>query len=398
MFFMGQFIDFFRELFSSEGFPARWNYGKWTNFHGWFYIISDTLIWTAYFAIPIIIIRYISHRHDVKFAKLYFLFGGFILACGFTHLLDAIIFWYPLYRLEALVKFITGIISWITVFYLIKNLPVAFSLKTTHQLEEEIALRKNAEDELVKNNAMLFKAHEELITSLENEKKLNELKSRFVSFASHEFRTPLTHILSSAELIKLYPGSEQQDKRNKHIDRIVVAVSNLTDILNDFLSVEHLESGNYDVAIKKFNIVTIIEEIINEIDAMVVKKNQTFSYTHDGTIMVSQSEKVLRNILLNLFSNASKYSPKGGQIFIHSSVTDHLLTLTIKDNGIGIPEEDQAKVFTGYFRGSNVENIQGTGLGLNIVKKYVELLSGRISFFSRLNKGTTFTVELPIHQ
>lgn len=143
---MNQVVEFFARLLDDSDWPPRWHCGKWTEFHGWLYIISDLLVWSAYFAIPLIIIRFISRKHDARFIRLYFLFAGFILACGATHFLDAATFWFPWYRLNALVRAITGIISWVTVFYLIKVLPVAFSLRSSRELEEEVEQRKKAED------------------------------------------------------------------------------------------------------------------------------------------------------------------------------------------------------------------------------------------------------------
>lgn len=157
---MGQVLEFFNKLFDASDWPPRWHCGKWTDFHGWMYIVSDLLIWSAYFAIPLIIIKYISRRKDVYFNKIYFLFAAFILACGSTHFLDAVTFWFPLYRLNALVRLITGIVSWVTVFYLIKMLPSAFSLKSARQLEKEVEHRKKTEDELKKRNAQLNEAQE----------------------------------------------------------------------------------------------------------------------------------------------------------------------------------------------------------------------------------------------
>ncbi len=157
---MNEVEEFFRKLLSDDGFPPRWHCGRWTDFHGWLYIISDLMIWTAYFAIPIIIVRYITRRQEVRFQKVYFLFASFILACGTTHLLDAITFWYPAYRLSALVRFATGVISWITVYNLVKLLPTAFSLKTAAQLEHEVVQRENAETQLKINNDMLNEAQE----------------------------------------------------------------------------------------------------------------------------------------------------------------------------------------------------------------------------------------------
>jgi PAS domain S-box-containing protein len=143
---MNQVISFFARLFDTSDWPPRWHCGKWSDFHGWLYIISDLLVWSAYFAIPLIIIRFISRKHDARFIRLYFLFAGFILACGATHFLDAVTFWIPVYRLNALVRFITGILSWFTVFSLIKVLPVAFSLRSSSELEAEVEQRRKAED------------------------------------------------------------------------------------------------------------------------------------------------------------------------------------------------------------------------------------------------------------
>ncbi len=143
---MKQVAEFFKKLFDTSDWPPRWHCGKWTGFHGWLYIISDLLVWSAYFAIPLIIIRYISKKHDARFIRIYFLFAGFILACGATHFFDAVTFWWPLYRVNALVRAVTGILSWITVFYLIKVLPVAFTLRSSAELEAEVEQRKKAEE------------------------------------------------------------------------------------------------------------------------------------------------------------------------------------------------------------------------------------------------------------
>jgi PAS domain-containing protein len=157
---MDQVIDFFKGLFSTNLWPARWHCGLWSDFHGWLYIISDLMIWAAYFAMPIIIIAYISRRKGTKFYNIYYLFAAFILACGTTHLLDAITFWYPMYRLSALVRFFTGIISWVTVFALVKMLPIAFALKPAELLEAEVEQRKHVEEELQHSLALLNSAQE----------------------------------------------------------------------------------------------------------------------------------------------------------------------------------------------------------------------------------------------
>ena len=145
---MDQIVDFFKGLFSTHLWPARWHCGLWSDFHGWLYITSDLMIWSAYFAMPLIIVSYISRKKNSKFLPVYFLFAAFILACGTTHLLDAITFWYPMYRLNALVRFVTGVISWVTVYYLVKMVPIAFALKSPELLEAEVEQRKKVEEQL----------------------------------------------------------------------------------------------------------------------------------------------------------------------------------------------------------------------------------------------------------
>lgn len=150
----------FQKLFDTSDWPPRWHCSNWPQFHGWLYIISDLLIWSAYFAIPLFILKYITRKVNAQFVRLYFLFAAFILACGSTHLLDAITFWYPAYRLNALVRFVTGVVSWVTVFQVVTLLPAALSLKTHEQLEREITDRKRAEEELRIANQQLNEAQE----------------------------------------------------------------------------------------------------------------------------------------------------------------------------------------------------------------------------------------------
>lgn len=231
--------------------------------------------------------------------------------------------------------------------------------------------------------------------ALEEEKELNELKSRFVSMASHEFRTPLTSILTSATLIAKYTNEATQPKRMKHVHRIQSSVRNLTNILNDFLSLSRLEEGKISHHPIHFNLCPSIEGVIEEVEAM-VKSEQKIVYQHFGqTDSVFLDEKLLHNILSNLLSNAIKYSNEGQTIDLSSSVTEQSTTIKVQDYGIGIPPKDQIRLFRRFFRAENVANIQGTGLGLNIVKRYLKLMGGTITFESELGKGTTFTVVFP---
>jgi len=234
----------------------------------------------------------------------------------------------------------------------------------------------------------------ELTKNFEREKELNTIKSRFVTTASHEFRTPLTSILSSASLIAMYKDGANEEVKLKHVNRIMSSVKTLIDILNDFLSLEQLEKGVIEMEKSTFSLPDLINSITEEMDVTISKKNQVVLYHHEGVENILQSRKILKNIIINLLSNAVKYSPDGKEIHITSSVHDGQVKIAIKDNGIGIPDEDKKNMFTEFFRAGNAKNIQGTGLGLCIVKKYAELLDGKISFVSNLGEGTTFTIEL----
>src|SRR6185503_8624211 len=226
--------------------------------------------------------------------------------------------------------------------------------------------------------------------SLEKEKELGQLKSRFVSMASHEFRTPLSAIQLSASLVEKYAQPFDNPNIAKHVKKIKNAVGNLTTILNDFLSLEKLEAGKVEPAFESFDLVKLSEEITEEMQ-MVAKENQNIIYQHTGTAgNVSLDANLLKNCILNLVSNAIKYSGENTFIEFNTELTDQECIVTVKDNGIGIPDTDQKHLFEAFFRAHNTGNIPGTGLGLNIVGRYVNLMNGKIDFKSDLNKGTTF--------
>jgi PAS domain S-box-containing protein len=237
------------------------------------------------------------------------------------------------------------------------------------------------------------KAEEDLKTALEKANELSELKSNFVSMASHEFRTPLSTILSSAYLIEKYTTSDEQSKRERHLRRIISSVNMLTDILNDFLSVGKIEEGKIQVKLSEFNIENFISLIVEEIKDN-LKKKQEISYTHEGSSEVVLDPSLLKHIVMNLVSNASKFSPENTCIEMKTSVNVNRFMLSVKDHGIGISKVDQQHLTERFFRATNAGNIQGTGLGLHIVSKYAELMNGSLSYESELGKGTEFIITL----
>lgn len=247
---------------------------------------------------------------------------------------------------------------------------------------------------IISNITKLKIAEDDLIRALEKERELSELKSRFVSMASHEFRTPLSTILSSAYLLSKYTTTDEQVKREKHLERIISSVNTLTDILNDFLSLGKIEEGKISIRPVEMNICEFINNIVNEIKP-VLKPGQTIDYNHAGNEAIFMDKNLLNHIVSNLLSNAIKFSNENSPIEIRTKVNAGFI-LSVKDHGIGISAEDQKHLFERFFRGANAMNIQGTGLGLHIVDRYAELMHGKVDCTSELEKGTEFTVTFKI--
>jgi len=273
--------------------------------------------------------------------------------------------------------------------------------KNMQQIKDlNVQLEKRVRDRtLVLEQAMveLEKSRHELSVALDREKEVNEMKSRFVSMASHEFRTPLTTILSSLALISKYAAAGLHEKEKKHIERIKTTVSGLSELLNDFLSVSKLEEGKVVIMPERLQIKEVVAEVIEDMQT-VTKQGQLLHYGHTGQTEAVLDKKVLRHIMLNLISNAIKFSPENTEIWIFTQATTDSLSLRIEDTGMGISEEDQAHLYERFFRGQNATNIQGTGLGLNIVANYLRIIGGTISLSSSLAKGSVFIVQMPFGQ
>lgn len=258
------------------------------------------------------------------------------------------------------------------------------------KVEERTLILKGALEKLEESQI-------ELSEALNKEKQLSELKSRFVSMASHEFRTPLSTVLSSASLLSKYTDAGDQDKRDRHIDKIKNSVKQLNDILEDFLSLGKLDEGKVEANPVSFDLKELILETTDEMKGL-LKKGQLINYGHDGETIGYSDNKLLKNILINLISNASKFSGEGAPITIRSSGNNGIAAISITDKGIGISKEDQEHLFSSFYRGANAINIQGTGLGLHIVKRYLDLLEGTIDLQSELNKGTTIHFTIPLNK
>ena len=241
----------------------------------------------------------------------------------------------------------------------------------------------------------LERSQRDLSEALDKERQLNEIKSRFVSMASHEFRTPLSTVLSSAALLSKYTRTEEQERRDKHIRRIKDSVKHLNTLLEDFLSLGKLEEGKVSADAVAFHVSEFLEEVVEEMRPL-AKEGQQIVIDYSGSNGFVCDKRLLKNILVNLLSNAQKFSPEGATILLKTTHMENGgLQLSVADEGIGISDEDQQHLFSSFFRGANVLNIEGTGLGLHIVKRYADLLHGTLHLESQLGKGTCVTLDLP---
>src|SRR5689334_2993015 len=263
--------------------------------------------------------------------------------------------------------------------------------KLNAQLEAKVEERTLILKEALKK---LEESQEELSEALSKEKQLNEIKSRFVSMASHEFRTPLSTILSSATLVSKYQRTDEGDKRERHLKKIKDSVSHLNNLLEDFLSLGKLEEGKVSVNISTFAVREFIDDIVEEMK-VIQKKGQQIICHYEGDENFTTDKRLLKNILINLFSNALKFSNEDRSVWIKTENKGDNLRILVRDQGMGIPNEDQHHLFTTFFRGKNATNIEGTGLGLPIVKRYIDLLNGSVSLKSELGEGTTVDFTLP---
>jgi len=271
--------------------------------------------------------------------------------------------------------------------------------KLNAKFEQKIILKTKELNETISQleheNMLRVDAEKDINIAFRRERELNKLKTNFLSLVSHEFKTPLSGILTSIILLGKYNLAEQQEKRDKHIKIITDKVQYLNNILNDFLSLEKLETGNINYNLSTFKLGKVIKEVVSNANIL-LKKGQKIDYpNHIDEISLFQDEKIIELTLSNLINNAIKYSSENSVIAIRVRQDLEITTLEIIDDGIGIPKIDQKNIFNRYFRAENALLTEGTGIGLNISKTHIENLGGSINFESAENKGTTFTISIP---
>lgn len=260
--------------------------------------------------------------------------------------------------------------------------------KAVSELERANFLLKEEVDERIR-------AEENAKRAFEKEKELSQMQAKFLSMVSHEFKTPLSGILTSASLVEKYNERRPNERISNHVATIKNLVLQLNDILDDFLFLENSESGKYQFTSSRFKICDLIQKIVSDARAL-MKPGQKFEIIPcKKTVPVVQDRKVVDIILRNIIYNSIKYSPANSTIQIKIRINDNV-HIKIRDEGIGIPEEAKEHIFDRFYRAKNVLHIQGTGIGLNIVRRHLILMKGSIEISSKENEGTTVFVTMPV--
>lgn len=367
---MNDIIEFFRGLLATDPWPARWKCGYWSDFHGWLYVISEILIWIAYFLIPLIILNYISKKKAaLTFHKAYFYFAAFILLCGSTHFLDAMMFWIPMYRFNAIVRLATAVISLFTVYHLIKILPEAFKQKTNVELEREIVLRHVAERKLSEANSGL---------------------EAFAYIASHDLQEPLRKIGMYTSILSSINENRFNDESKELSNKIMNAAERMQVMVNDTLALCTISS---QVEMSAFDPARAINNAIIDLEVKIAEKD---AYINVNPLpLVKGNEAYLSQLFLNLIGNAIKFSRERPIISITGEKKDDIVIITVADNGIGMNEKNFEKIFNAFQRLNSKDEYEGSGIGLAICKKIIEVHNGKIRVSSEPGRGTSFVVELP---
>lgn len=367
---MNDVIEFFKGLFATNLWPPRWKCGYWSDFHGWLYVVSELLIWTAYFLIPLIILNYLSKKKAaLKFHRAYVYFAAFILLCGSTHFLDALMFWVPMYRFNAVLRLVTAMISLVTVYHLVKILPQAFSQKTNIELEKEIMRREEAERKLAEANKGL---------------------EAFAYVASHDLQEPLRKIgIYSSMLLSI--NEKQFDNESKDLSKkIMNAAERMQAMVNDTLTLSTITS---QVEMSAVNLQEAIDHAMDDLEINIKEKGARINV---GALpLVNGNEAYLSQLFLNLIGNAIKFSEKQPVIDITGEKKEGKVIITIADNGIGMNENNLDQIFKAFHRLNTRQQYQGSGIGLAICKKIIDVHQGKISVKSEVGIGTTFSIELP---
>jgi signal transduction histidine kinase/ActR/RegA family two-component response regulator len=389
------------DLFDTSGFPPRWHCGTWSAEMGWLHILSDVAVFGAYTAIPVVLAYFVLRKPDVPFPKIFWLFVAFIFACGFGHLLEAIIFWEPVYRLAGAVKLTTAVVSWATVLALVYVVPQALHLpglaKLNDELRGEVDERRRVEAALRTSEGQLAQLLESERSARGDAERANRIKDEFLSTVSHELRTPLHAILGYAQLLMHGAADGEQREGLAVIERNAKAQAQ---IIDDLLDTSRILSGKVRLDAKTVDMVEVVEAALATVRPAAEAKNIRLQVVLDpnaGPVLGDSGR--LQQVLWNLLANAIKFTSKEGRIQVTMERVNSHLELRVADNGQGIRPEFLPHVFDRFQQadGGITRKHGGLGLGLSIVKHLVELHGGTVTAHSAgVGCGATFTINLPV--
>ena len=368
---MNSVVDFLTRLFDTNDWPQRWLCGNWTDFHGWLYILSDLMIWAAYMTIPLILIRFVVVKKGVPLLNVFYLFGAFILLCGLTHLVDALMFWWPAYRFNALIRLMTGLVSIATVVALIRYFNEAVGLKTSQEFSHELSFRQQAMQELTRSN-------EEL--------------QQFAYVASHDLQSPLKTIENYLSLLEAKYADDLNPDARRLIGVSTAATGRMRTLINDLL--EFSQVGNHTDWMP-VNLNTVVAEVLAEQQEEIQTIGASVKVAPLPTITGHPTD--MKQLFQNLLSNSLKYRRRdvAPEVKIWGEDQGDSYLLAIGDNGIGIDSQYFERIFQVFQRLHGRSEYPGTGIGLATCKKIIDIYGGQIWLDSTLGAGTTFYFTIP---
>ncbi len=376
--------EFIRNLFDVSDFPPRWHCGTWSTTHGWVHVISDVVIFFSYMAIPVMLVYFIKKKKMLQFLPIFWLFAAFILACGFVHLIEASIFWHPWYRLSALMKSITAVVSVATATALVPLIPRFLAMRTPEELEAEIAERRKAE--LAADHA-------------------NKAKGEFLANMSHEIRTPMNGIIGMSEIAL---ETDLNPEQRRYIETVKSSADSLLNLINDILDFSKIEAKKLDLEELNFRLRDDLGDCMELLAYRAQAKGLELACHIQSDVpdhLIGDPGR-LRQIIVNLVGNSIKFTSEG-EVVIRVAVNqiegDHVtLQFAVSDTGVGIPKEKQARMFESFEQAdtSTTRQYGGTGLGLAISKNLVELMGGEVHVESTPGEGTmiSFTTRFLVQE
>ena len=371
--------DFIEQLFNVDDFPARWHCGRWTDTHGWLHIVSDVAIFGAYVAIPCVLTYFVIKRQDVPFPRVFWLFGAFILFCGGTHLVEAIIFWQPIYRVSALLKLGTALVSWATVVALVPAVPRALAFRSPEALAAEV---KQRTDELRESERTLKRLNDAL-------REKNEEMEQFVYTVSHDLKAPL--ITSNGFLAALKEDLDNDDLEGvaDAMRRIEGANSRMSRLIEDLLELSRVGRVRHRPEWIDTN-ATIAEVVAQLATHLSAAQARVEVAANLPPVYVDRIRFV--QVLENLLTNAIKYGAPGSDRPLEVGVVEHAceLRLYVRDYGPGVADSDKKRIFGLFERGNS--KLAGTGVGLAIVARIAKIHGGE-SWVESRGAGATFWVS-----